>query len=137
MTLKLVFSDSLLDAQHYGCSVKNKPASLSYRYLLCCWERHFSAVAHPGGLVGQTPPLFKPNFCFKVKCPNCASAVRGCYFKTAVTDFAAYHAEAKSAGWCSGKRHYYPGGMWGMHPAHPPFLNMLLMNAVFHNVEPF
>ena len=30
-----------------------------------------------GGISGvEPPPLLKPNFFFKVKCPNCASAVR-------------------------------------------------------------
>ena len=41
------------------------------------------------------------------KCITC------CYFKTAVTEFAAHHAEAKSAGWCSGKKHCYPCGQGG------------------------
>ena len=38
------------------------------------------------------------------KCSTC------CYFKTAVTEFAPHHTEAKSAGWCSGKRHCYQCG---------------------------
>ena len=29
------------------------------------------------------------------------------YFKTAVTEFAPHHTDAKSAGWCSGKRHCF------------------------------
>ena len=60
------------------------------------------------------------------KCSTC------CYFKTAATtEFAAHHAKAKSAGWCSDKRHCYSGGMWRMHPPHQPFSNMFLMNTVF------
>ena len=33
------------------------------------------AVAHPEGFGGLKLPLLKPNTCFKVKCPNCASAI--------------------------------------------------------------
>ena len=62
-----------------------------------------------------------------------------CYFKTAVTEFASHHAEAKSAGWCSlvvrnfvihaGRGRSRRDG--GMHPPHQPFSNMFLMNTVF------
>ena len=65
-----------------------------------------------GRLAGRNP-LLKPNPCFKneesklCKCSTC------CYFKTAVTEFAPHHTEAKSAGWCSGKRHVISAGMGG------------------------
>ena len=44
MTLKLIFTASLLDAQHYGDSVENKPASL----LVVPLGRAFSGIPHLG-----------------------------------------------------------------------------------------
>ena len=43
MTLKSVFTASVLDAQHERDNVENKPASLAY---LCRWERHLTGLPH-------------------------------------------------------------------------------------------
>ena len=94
-----------------------------------------SGAPKSGGLGGGNPPFRNQTLVFKVKCPNCASCSTCCYFKTALTEFAPHHAEAKSASWCSGKRHCFQcehGQIQGeMHPSHQPFSNMFLMNTVF------
>ena len=46
MTLKLVFTASLLDAQHYKDNVENQPAQV----YLCSWERHLTGFIHLGAI---------------------------------------------------------------------------------------
>ena len=44
MTVKLAFTASLLDAQHYRGSVKNNRQV----HLLCRWEKHLAGIIHLG-----------------------------------------------------------------------------------------
>ena len=48
-----------------------------YKMAVLGWAYYPTQVAYPeGGVGGSKPPILKPNPCFKVKCSNCASAVR-------------------------------------------------------------
>ena len=64
-----------------------------------------------------------------------------------LTEFAPHHTKAKSAGWCSGKRHCYQyghGQIQGECTPRQPFSNMLfdeysfsIISNLFDNYEPY
>ena len=68
------------------------------------FQKEYTSGAPRKG-VGVSTPFLNRVLVFKVRCSNCASAVR------AVTEFVPHYTEAKPAGWCSGKKHCYQCGI--------------------------
>ena len=92
------------------------------------------------GSGGRNPPFeTEPSLLkWSVHTVKCSTS---CHFKTAVTEFVPHHAEAKQAGWYSGKQHCYrcrQGRIaWEMHSPTSYFQTCFWWTQFFHNFEPF